>query len=522
MTSGWNAATGRCDPGRLGALLALALLAGCASTVQQRGLVTTANSALGTVAPGSSSDGLSASGGSDLAGPAGTSAEGARSASGVGIDQAPTAATTAGAPGSTGFDPGAGETVRSTALGPGITDDSVLVGIIDSKSVDQVMTSAGIVGGEQGSNAKKAQALIDYINAHGGVAGRKLKLEVYYVDSSSTNDQAQAACADFTQDHHVFAVLDYGQASGDTLPSCLSAHSGLYLGDNGDMFDSAKLRQYPALWPVGGFSIERMVPAYIDGLAAQGFFSPWDANLAAPAKAGVPKVGLLYFDEEFQRRHNRDFEAALARHGMKFFDEYGIRNDTNVYANIQNAVLKFASEGITHVVLNQELNAGMLGFFALDAGNQRYYPRYGVTSIDFPPILESNEPDHKVFRGMLGVGWLPISDVDKPAPLTALQRHCLDIFRKKGIEAASANEETIELVDCDLFFNFAQVADAVGPQLSVASFFAAVSRLGAEPSYAYTPFDFRLHRDGIGTVNYLQYFPDCDCVRYTKTGIRAG
>jgi ABC-type branched-subunit amino acid transport system substrate-binding protein len=451
-----------------------------------------------------------------VGGPRDSVAGGGSVASGSGA-AASGAGTAGGAAGGRGTAPGGG------GVAPGVTDDTILIGITDAKSQDQVVADAGIKGASQGSNARMSSALVEHINRNGGVAGRKLKLLVYNYDSSSTpEDQAAAGCAHFTQDNRVFAVLSYGQTASDITKACLSKKNVPLLSSHGTHFDDTDLRTYPTLWPVAGFNAKRKAPAYVDGLAASGFFTPWDQNAAAPAKVGTPKVGLVYFDDAFNKRINPSLRAALSRHGMKFAREAAIRtDDTGGQADLKSAVLRFSSEGITHVLFNSEVNAGMFGLFAVNAASQAYYPRYGVASFDFPALVKANLPDHKPLNGMKGIGWLPTLDVDTPAPLTAAQKFCLKIYQDKGITPADNNQRQIMLTNCDVFFKFAKAASFAGTQLNTASFFAGVQRLGAaEPTYGYTPLDYSRHVDGVSNINYLEFHAPCDCIRYTKTGVR--
>ena len=511
---------------RLGLLAASAALAtACGTTVPtggvaapgQDGLVTGPGSADGTGSVGA--DGLATVDGGAVPG-----AGGGGSDSGAGSFVTTGSADAPGSPGSSTGSTGSFGGPGSTAVGsggngataPGVTASSIFVGVTDSQSQDQVLADAGIKGGTQGSNEKKATALVNHVNKAGGIAGRKLVLRVYTVNSSSTEE---AICAYFTQDKPVFAVLSYGQASGDELRACLAKKRVVFLSDHGTHFDSKTLRESPGLWPTLGLNVERKIPAYIDGLKAQGYFTGWNATTAAPAP-GEAKVGLLYYDEDFNKRHNPRLRAAMAKHGLKFFREFGIRTDNNGQADLKAAVLRFASDGVTHVVFNQEINAAMFGLFALNANSQGYYPRYGVSSYDFPSLTAANLPDRKVLHGLKGIGWLPFTDVDEPRALGPLQNSCLKVYEAAGQLPADTNERTIMLINCDVFFKFSGVASKAGTNLNLQSFFAGVTSLGANVEcYVCDKLDYSRHIDGIASVSFLEYGSDCDCIRYTKTGI---
>src|SRR5437763_937118 len=68
----------------------------------------------------------------------------------------------------------------------------------------------GAAGITQGDEKANDQIVIDDINAHGGVAGRKIVPIFHGLDATSTNtldSQYQAACDDLTQYHKVFAAF---------------------------------------------------------------------------------------------------------------------------------------------------------------------------------------------------------------------------------------------------------------------------------------------------------------------------
>lgn len=508
---------------------AAALLTACGTTVQNSGTAAAgpadASLGLGPATSAQSTGGFGAGLGDD--GTPGTG-DGAASldAVGSGLDGAPTAGGGAVAPGTrtggAGFAGGAAAPVPETR-GPvrGVTDSTITIGVIDAESQDQVLADAGVKGGTQGSNERKASALVETINKAGGVGGRTLKLVVYKTNASST---PQSTCTFFTQDRAVFAVLDYGQYSNEDFRACLTKKNVVFIGDNGTHFDSQDLRRHPTLWPVNGFDVQRKIRAYIDGLAVQGYFDAWDTRTAAPVPRGEVKVGVLYYDVEFNKRQNPAIREALKKQGVAF-QEFGIRMDGggNQLSDLRASVLRFSSDGVTHVIFNQEVNGGMFGNFAVNASSQGYYPRYGVSSYDFPQLVKANVPDHKVFHGMKGIGWLPYTDVDTPAPLGPVQKACLEIFSDRGQTPGDVNERTIMLIDCDLFFKFAKVAGATGPSLSPRSFMGAIRTLGAnEPCHACDRVDYSRHIDGIAAVSFLEYDQGCGCIRYTRKGIPVG
>jgi ABC-type branched-subunit amino acid transport system substrate-binding protein len=94
---------------------------------------------------------------------------------------------------------GSGVTVPSNT--PGVTATKIVVG--------SLATESGILAGQFASVVNGAEGYFDYINAHGGVDGRKIDLAYNLDDTgSSTDDTIQAR--NLVEQDHVFAVVGVG------------------------------------------------------------------------------------------------------------------------------------------------------------------------------------------------------------------------------------------------------------------------------------------------------------------------
>jgi ABC-type branched-subunit amino acid transport system substrate-binding protein len=124
----------------------------------------------------------------------------------------PGGATGATAPGATG---NAGQS--SKALGPGVTPTTVKIGVamVDFNCIKP------FVEGVQIQQQEMYQLYIDYVNAHGGLAGRQIQ-PVYETYCPIGNAQALALCTRLTEDEKVFAVIgNFVDFSGDAQ-TCLT------------------------------------------------------------------------------------------------------------------------------------------------------------------------------------------------------------------------------------------------------------------------------------------------------------
>jgi ABC-type branched-subunit amino acid transport system substrate-binding protein len=105
----------------------------------------------------------------------------------------------------------------STALGPGVTPTTVKIGVtmVDFNCIKP------FVEGVQIQQQEMYQLYIDYINAHGGLAGRQIQ-PVYETYCPIGNAQALALCTKLTEDDKVFAVIgNFVDFSGDAQ-TCLT------------------------------------------------------------------------------------------------------------------------------------------------------------------------------------------------------------------------------------------------------------------------------------------------------------
>jgi ABC-type branched-subunit amino acid transport system substrate-binding protein len=108
----------------------------------------------------------------------------------------------------------------SRALGTGVTASTIKIGIAlaDWKCLAPYIQTTRV------DEFKVYQAFIDDINAHGGVAGRKI-VPVFKTFCPITPAPAIALCTSFTEDEHVFAVMgDFVDLSGQAQPCIANQH----------------------------------------------------------------------------------------------------------------------------------------------------------------------------------------------------------------------------------------------------------------------------------------------------------
>lgn len=377
------------------AAVALALLAvtACGSTVQTRGGTAAglAGGPGGAAVPqadglGGAGAGTSTSGGLDVAGAVG--GVGSPSSTDAGVVGGSGGTSTGG---TTGFVAGgtSGGGASAAQVGPGVTATTIALGLGYSVNNAAAAATLGASGaGVGGGNGKRQwEILLKDLNGRGGILGRRL-MPVFHVDdaseSKSTDEREQVACSDWTQDNKVFAAVASEASPSETLQNCLNKPGVIQLWEDLTRSDARTFARYPYYFETGTLRMDRVAAYWPRALAAQKYFTGWDSATGKPGAMPV-KVGIISFDDSTTvRAVEQQLKPQLKAVGYPAADwvqiQYpsGAADNGTAISAIQAAELRFASEGITHVLPFEAQGAGIGAFFAQGADSQRYYPRYGL------------------------------------------------------------------------------------------------------------------------------------------------
>lgn len=508
-----------------GVFVALAA-AGCGSTVQN-----VSNSAAATGASGSESLSVDNSGRPGAA-------PGPVPAGAAGATQSLSGGTTAGQPGLGG--PVARVTAAGaaqTTQGVGVTPTSIYVGISYTKNADAVNQSIGATGLTSGNEQADAQAVVDDVNAHGGVAGRKLVpvWATYDAQSQDTDaNQDEAVCATMTQDHHVAAALGIGLT--DNFLSCILKSGAIDVASSNIDPDQAYFAHFPYYFQVGTLSQDRMMAQLVRSLKRQNYFSGWDATAGQASPTGPrAKVGVIGYDlPEWRRPTQNVLLPALKAAGYPV-DPADVRlvytptstaEDGRTLTEMQNAALQFRQDGVTHVIL-LDTGGQFLTFFGKDAKSQHYYPRYGLESgSGMQGIYDAGLTDADQLNGAMGFSWEPSIDLSASAAdryQTAATKHCLKVMKDRtGQTYDSTNAASIALGYCDMIYAFAKAASLAGPVLNHDTIRAAFENLGNgfAPSLVPESYFSRSRHDGVEDGWDLVWDSSCTCAKFTTPAYR--
>jgi len=485
---------------------ALATLAACGSTVQMGPTAAGAPNGQGlsapTAAPGQPGAVATAPGGS-LSGPA---AGGPGSVSGPGATSTTTGSSTTGA---------SAGTRRSTsdtgvvATAAGITADTVYTGVgysSQTASADRAIGASGAAPSYDFRNVMNA--VIDYANAHGGFAGRKLKALYYDFNLTDPQDvQQQAACDYWTHDNKVFAI----PGESDIERSCAEKAGAVSLGAGGAV--ASTYQKFPHYFDVFTVRLDRLGPMTANGLYRAGYFTG--------------KLGYVTWDDpNYRFAYTHGYVPALASHGIKATDAAFVKVPQTLdavgemSATMSSIVTKFRSEGIDHVII-QDGHAGVWAGTGLtlefmdQAESQKYYPRYGQNASNSPGWsgLPSDQMDKAL--AILDSDYEPKDDAGWR---TNKQRElCWKIEADAGypVSPSNVNDEGLAAQACDEVF-FLQSAMNKLRVVTVDNFVQAVNGFGRTfPSAVVygTQFGPGLH-DGSAAVRQAEYADSCKCLTY--------
>ena len=402
------------------ALLLTLTLTACGSTLEEDGSPSAA---------GGDDVGLSSVDGVESVDGTTTSGGGLDSAGGTGGTSGGTTGSFAGAgTGSTGAGPagagstGAGTTGGSTSVGTttgksGPTTSPIKLGLI---VVDTTAVAAAF-GAEGGDSTKPTDDFVKYMNKTGGLAGRQMQPVYYKVDGTKDgNTASQEACEKF-KDEKVELVLNSG--AGDVLTACLGRAGILIVDYNTIAFDGVDVARFRNRFLPNAMRMDRLFGANMKIATQRGLMKKGDV------------LGILREDCLWAQRTMKNTMLPLAEQiGVKVVQgtHSCLQSAADIGAvaqDIQREVLRFQSEGVTHVMGLSTAEAFILSRFTNTASQQRYYPKYLVTSTAYPYTNSREGATINIAKDALpniyGVGYLQMFDVgdnDTPPAVQVKQR----------------------------------------------------------------------------------------------------
>ncbi len=353
------------------------------------------------------------------------------------------------------------------------------------------------------------KSVVGYLNAHGGMGGRKIQLVQYDVDATAfvanANTAMAAACTYFTQDQKVVAVTSIVALLPESFYTCMAdAHVPVVSADESVSRDF--FQRFPsALYMPAVPNYTRLMNDSVEALWSAGW-------LTSTSVVGVVAVDT----SDAHSVVDKGLIPALQRHGLKL--ETGLYTSTDQsQANAYSAgVLDFNSRHVDRVFFAP---GGQPIYFATAAESQAYHPKYELGSLEYPGTLAIDLPADQL-SGSMGLGWLPYIDLPPSAwasvPTSGIA-DCLKALRSSAQDFSTGTTLAIGAWICD-DWNFLRDAFKAGASPDEAGIRRAAESLGdtfrAAATFQSTSAPGRTH-DGASAYRLLAFHDACTCYRYT-------
>ncbi len=426
-------------------------------------------------------------------------------------------------PGTTTGTPAGPATIPPT--GPGWDRKTVYIGAL---TVNDLHTVAGGLGInlDPGDLEADANAVADYVNKHGGLFGRTVK--VLFRDTKTADVAADPvkvgleACTDFTQDRKVIAVYSpVTTMDTENMRACFAkAHVPIFSAGSA-MLDSKAIQAYAGTYYMSTMvAWDKLAPVLVARLKAQGWFGGWDQRLGQAKNGKAPRMGILTSTTPAGTRVAAEIKGALASAGYPGALVY---QWTDASQGQNSSVQYFNGNGVDHIIVaDLELTA-----FQNSAQTQQYKPRYGISTYNDPYTnLETLSPKG-ANNGALGIGWAPaydVSDQNDPGSTGKGEATCLALNKAAGQNfSGKRTARLFAFAACDALLLSVEGAKAGGGlrydavykgALAIAPTFSTAVSFG---NAALTP----SHLFVSSSARDLAYFTDCSCFKYTSKAATA-
>lgn len=356
-----------------------------------------------------------------------------------------------------------------TASFRGVTPESIKIGVVDP-DLDE-LRELGIIEINRGDPEVVAQALVDEINARGGILGRQLDL-THLKYSVITEASVDAACLTLTEEEEVFAVVGapLGPTVGSKVTCFTDQHDTIVVG--GAQTEEL-LAQSKAPWVTPTISTSRYYTGAIEVLAKEGEFD--GAKLAVIAASGdqgiVDELVLPALEEEDVTPAEVLITTAPSDDLVAVSAEY------QVLAERMNA------SGVDTVLVIGTTSSFAFGYLHDFGFTGTRLSADPDTTVSGAGGFDSTRPT-SVYDGIIA----PIGPLSEETWADPLVQECIGVF-----EAAQPGITVIDpplvpegepdwavsiITTCQNLRLFERIAIAAGPNLTNESFLAAAQELG--------------------------------------------
>jgi hypothetical protein len=398
-----------------------------------------------------------------------------------------------------------GATVTTTPINdtraPGVTSNSIKVGIvyINLKPLESIIHL------NQGDFAKAYQAIIDDINAKGGIHGRKLDATMVSINPAVQTD-AQSACTKLTQDDKVFVAVGFFLA--DNVLCYVSTNQTATIGG---AITPARLAQAKAPW-YSTDAGENLEIAVVKSLAAAGKL---DGKIAVLAESADQQL--------LTDKIKPALDAAGIHPAQTAIMQAPTSDATATMAEAQTISERFKAEGIQKLLLVGESAPGA---YLQGLAKTTFRPQLIVTDLNgLAACTGSKTNDFSVLQNAISGG--PFGPPDARLALGGPTKACMDVQRKAGliikpsstVPQGQPDQFVSSALACQQMALLTAILQKAGPTLNYGTFAAAGNSLGkiVLPTFP-DPWTFGAppNADGNPKVYFFKWDPTTDQFEITK------
>jgi hypothetical protein len=393
--------------------------------------------------------------------------------------------------------------VPLTASDRGVSATKIKLGFMLQNTAG--LNGAGFSTGQRSDGPEYIQAIADWANRNGGVAGREVVPTFRFTDPTSVEDQA-AACRAMIDDAKVFGVIDVASILDTASLDCFVNRTK---GDTPMVHSVMWSREWQQR--SGGnevsyqAAIDRISITWARDLAAMGWFPPGATIgiVGDKCPATEPVItGVLG-------------PALTARGAGKVVFGTHDCDIQSVVSQPPNIVTQLRLAGVTHVLLVSNFVTAQV-FISL-AASQGWKPKYSTSDwfLNTSDATAANF-DPSAFDGSVGISSLgTMLKGSGKEPLGGWET-CSQIAVEAGLAPIepgdTSSEELLGL--CDNFLLLRAATEGAGPNPTRAGWRAAVQALGPRNSAVFLPSVFGPGKfTGSDYVHTLQWQRTCKCWR---------
>lgn len=392
-----------------------------------------------------------------------------------------------------------------TATDNGVTAKDITVGVV----VVDLGGASGLINLPTAEEVRKAyNAVIDDVNAKGGVRCRKLKAK-FYTDSVFDQSQERAACLQMAEDK-VFAA--FNNLFNTTEKTCIAKQKIPNIWYTTPL--TADVKRYAPYILSWHPHYDQLIKHYVKGAKAQGWFK------------GMKRVGIL--EQSCFPDQNSAIRRELQGIGIKLEDvsvfNYGCDQAAAAPEKDQAAALQFKREGVTHVM---NVAYAFDGSFSRAADQQDYDPEFAHMEDASATAIETGTSK----PGDSYDGTLLVSAIETGARNTAGYKYnaatqrCAAVLKKAGLPAPYEVPEGLYFgVACVNVAMFKAAAERA-PSLVRSQLSSGLSRVGnLELPFPAGPAIFNSVELPTGGQQWRpgRWFTSCQCWRVTDVRYRPG